>query len=80
MVSEMEAGWYRYISEWRLHTDGTIRPRFGFGAVTSLCVCTRHHHHAYWRLDFDIRTAGNNIVREFNDPPLIGSSNWHAKS
>lgn len=80
LVSEMEAGWYRYISEWRLHTDGTIRPRFGFGAVTSSCVCTPHHHHAYWRLDFDIRTAGNNIVREFNDPPLIGSSNWHAKS
>jgi hypothetical protein len=25
VVSEMEAGWYRYISEWRLHTDGTIR-------------------------------------------------------
>jgi hypothetical protein len=26
LVSEMEAGWYRYVSEWRLHTDGTIRP------------------------------------------------------
>lgn len=30
----------------------------------------------YWRLDFDIRTAGNNCVREFNDPPLIGASKW----
>ena len=80
LVSEMEAGWYRYISLWRLHTDGTIRPRFGFSAVQSSCVCTVHHHHVYWRLDFDIRTAGNNIVREFNDPPLIGSSNWHNKN
>jgi hypothetical protein len=79
-VSEMQAGWYRYVSEWRLHTDGTIRPRFGFSAVQNSCVCNVHHHHAYWRLDFDIRTAGNNIVREFNDPPLIGNSNWHDKT
>ena len=81
LVSEMEAGWYRYISQWRLHANGTIRPRFGFSAVnTSSCVCNRHHHHAYWRFDFDIRTPGNNIVREFNDPPIVGSSNWHTKS
>jgi hypothetical protein len=80
LVSEMEAGWYRYVSLWRLHTDGTIRPRFGFSAVKSSCVCTVHHHHVYWRLDFDLRTPGNNLVREFNDPPLIGSSKWHTKN
>ncbi|OQW34240.1 MAG: hypothetical protein A4E19_01920 [Nitrospira sp. SG-bin1] len=78
-VSEMEAGWYRYISQWRLHANGTIRPRFAFAAVESTCVCNVHHHHVYWRLDFDIRTAGNNRVREFNDPPLIGASKWHDK-
>jgi hypothetical protein len=79
LVSEMQAGWYRYVSEWRLHANGTIKPRFGFGAVQSSCVCTRHHHHVYWRLDFDVRTAGDNVVSEFNDPPLFGSSNWHTK-
>jgi hypothetical protein len=68
VVSEMEAGWYRYVSEWRLHVNGTIAARFGFSAVSSSCVCIRHHHHAYWRLDFDIETAGNNRVMEFNDP------------
>ena len=77
---EMEAGWYRYISLWRLHANGTIRPRFGFSAVSSSCVCNVHHHHVYWRFDFDVRTAGNNVVREFNDPPLVGSSNWHDKN
>jgi hypothetical protein len=66
IVSEMEAGWYRYISEWRLHSDGTIQPRFGFSAVSNSCVCHAHHHHAYWRLDFDIETAGNNLVEEFD--------------
>jgi len=80
LVSEMEAGWYRYISMWRLHSDGTIRPRFGFSAVQSSCVCNIHHHHAYWRFDFDVRTAANNVVREYNNPPLIGNSNWHDKT
>jgi hypothetical protein len=77
LVSEMEAGWYRYISEWRFHADGTIRPRFGFTAVNNSCVCNRHHHHVYWRFDFDIRTAGDNIVEEYNDPPISLTSNWH---
>jgi Copper amine oxidase, enzyme domain len=79
LVSEMQAGWYRYLSEWRFGTDGTLRPRFGFSAVQNSCVCNVHHHHIYWRFDFDIRTAGNNVVREFNNPPL-GSSNWHDKN
>lgn len=78
-VSEMEAGWYRYISQWRLGATGTIRPRFAFAAVEHPCVCNVHHHHVYWRFDFDIRTAGSNRVREFNDPPLLGSSKWHDK-
>lgn len=78
LVSEMEAGWYRYVSEWRLHTNGTIRPRFSFAATDSPCVCNVHHHHCYWRLDFDIVTAGGNLVEEYNDPPIF-TSNWHKK-
>lgn len=66
LVSEMQAGWYRYLSEWRLHADGTIRPRFGFAATQDSCVCNIHHHHAYWRLDFDIMSAGSNRVMEQN--------------
>ena len=78
LVSELAAGWYRYVSRWRLHADGTIRARFGFGAVDNSCVCQIHHHHAYWRLDFDVAGAGEDIVLEHNDPPLPGqSSNWH---
>jgi hypothetical protein len=77
LVSEMQAGWYRYVSEWRLHADGTIRPRFGFSAVSSSCVCNVHHHHVYWRLDFDIRIAGKNVVREYNEWPWFGQ--WHTK-
>ena len=82
LVSEMEAGWYRYLTQWRLHADGTILPRFGFTAVENSCVCNVHHHHVYWRFDFDIRTPGNNVVKEFNDPCLPGlcPAHWHEKA
>jgi len=78
LVSELEAGWYRYISLWRLGADGTIKPRFMFGAVENSCVCNVHHHHVSWRFDFDVVTSAHNAVREFNDPPLQGqTSRWH---
>lgn len=76
LVSELEAGWYRYVSEWRFDADGTIRPRWGFSAVKNSCVCTVHHHHAYWRFDFAIGTAQGNSVQEFNNPPEVPGVNW----
>ncbi|MGI9023098.1 MAG: hypothetical protein ACR2HV_07700 [Acidimicrobiales bacterium] len=77
IASQIQAGWYRYVSEWRLAADGTIRPRFGFAAARNPCTCQVHHHHAYWRFDFDILGAESNVVQEYNDPPLVGTSNWH---
>jgi Copper amine oxidase, enzyme domain len=77
LVSELQAGWYRYVSRWRFHDDGTIRPRFGFSAVQDSCVCEVHHHHVYWRFDFDIGAAENNEVREFNSPPIFPPDTWH---
>ena len=62
VVSEMEAGWYRYISEWHFYANGTMQPRFGFGGVTSSCVCNDHNHHVYWRFDFDVAGASPNSV------------------
>lgn len=63
LVTEMNAGWYRYIMEWRFGTDGTIRPRYGFGSVTDSCVCIQRIHHVYWRFDFDIVNANNKIFQ-----------------
>lgn len=62
LVSEMNAGWYRYIVEYRLAENGTIRPRYGYGATVNSCVCLDHHHHVYWRMDFDIGTPGGNSI------------------
>lgn len=63
MVSEVNAGWYRYIMEWRFADDGTIRPRFGFGGINNACVCNVHNHHAYWRLDFDVVNPANKVFQ-----------------
>jgi hypothetical protein len=75
LVSEMDAGWYRYVSEWRFAGDGTIRPRYGFGATNSSCVCNEHHHNVYWRFDFDIVNQVNKVFqiergRKFMQPIL----------
>jgi hypothetical protein len=61
VISEIEAGWYRYMTEWRFGLDGTIRPRLGFDAVENGCTCERHFHHAYWRLDFDLGAGANQV-------------------
>jgi hypothetical protein len=38
LVTEMEAGWYRYVHEWGFDAGGTIHPRFGFGATANSCT------------------------------------------
>jgi hypothetical protein len=63
MVSEMNAGHYRYIMEWRFAADGTIRPRYGFGSVVNECTCAPRTHHVYWRFDFDIVNPTNKIFQ-----------------
>jgi hypothetical protein len=63
LMSEVQAGWYRYESEWRFHKDGTIEPRWGFSAVQDSCVCNLHFHNAYWRFDFDIGPTTTNRVQ-----------------
>lgn len=64
IVSEVQAGWYRYMSDWRLRDDGTIAPRFGFAGTRNPRTCMPHQHHVYWRLDFDIEGAGNDVIEQ----------------
>lgn len=70
IVSEVQAGWYRYVSDWRLRNDGTIMPRFGFAGTRNPRTCMRHQHHVYWRFDFDIEGAANDVVQQRNLFPL----------
>lgn len=68
LVSELEAGWYRYISRWHFRADGTVLPEFGFDGVDNSCVCNPHHHHVYWRFDVDMATAGKNRITQYDTP------------
>ncbi len=68
LMTETNAGWYRYVMEWRLHIDGTIEPIFGFGATTNSCTCNEHHHHAYWRLEWAIDALSDGTT----DDPSTG--------
>jgi hypothetical protein len=87
LITELQAGWYRYINEWRFAPDGTIRPRYGFGATNNSCVCDVHNHHAYWRFDFDIVQPNNKVFqvergRKFMQPILTetrGNKNHQTK-
>ncbi|GAA3133642.1 hypothetical protein GCM10010466_25300 [Planomonospora alba] len=67
IVSEIAAGWYRYVSEWRLADDGTVRPRFGFAGVRNPRTCMRHRHHVYWRFDFDVEGSDNDVIEQFDE-------------
>jgi len=68
LMSETNAGWYRYVMEWRMHLDGTIEPIFGFGATTNSCTCNSHFHHAYWRLEWAIDAVSDGTT----DDPATG--------
>lgn len=63
LVTEMNAGWYRYVMEWRFAPDGTIRPRYGFASTANSCVCNPRIHHVYWRFDFDIVQPNNKVFQ-----------------
>ncbi len=76
LITELQAGWYRYLMEWRFGNDGTIRPRFGFGATDNSCVCARHHHHVYWRLDMDVAGTNNKIYQTEIPKKLSDRGGW----
>lgn len=85
LVTELTAGWYRYIMEWRFGPDGVIRPRYGFGSTTNSCVCESRYHHVYWRFDFDIVTPTNRVFqvergRKFMRPITTESSIFRSYS
>lgn len=68
IVTETNAGWYRYVMEWRLHLDGKIEPIFGFGATSNSCTCNAHVHHVYWRLEWAVDAVSDGTT----DDPATG--------
>ena len=71
-------GSYRLTHRWVFWEDGVIYPRL-FSA--GLQCPHNHRHHAYWRFDFDIEGAGNDLALEYNDnsPNNGWGIGWHVK-
>ncbi|CAN5905751.1 hypothetical protein BH24BAC1_BH24BAC1_20290 [soil metagenome] len=69
-------GAYRLTNRWVFWENGVVSPRL---YSAGLQCDYNHRHHAYWRFDFDIGGAGNDLVLEYNTyTPNTGWGNgWH---
>lgn len=72
-------GAYRLTHRWVFWEDGACYPRL---YSAGLQCNDDHRHHAYWRFDFDIGGAANDLVLEYNTyTPNQGWGNgWHTKT
>lgn len=70
---------YRLTHRWVFWENGVVYPRI---YSAGLYCNYNHRHHAYWRFDFDIEGASNDIAFEYNTTtPNIGwGPGWHVKS
>ena len=74
-----EIGYYRLIERWDFMQNGRIYPKL----YSSGLQCNyNHRHHTYWRFDFDIDGAAQDLVLEYNSntPDLGYDPGWHKKS
>jgi hypothetical protein len=64
LTAHYNAAWYLYTSRFYFFADGSFSPEFGFGNRDGTGNGTTHWHHNYWRLDFDIDGASNDVILE----------------
>jgi hypothetical protein len=62
IISQMEAGWYRYLNGWKLGIDGTIQAIFQYAGTENSCMCDKRVHHAYWRFDWALGGEADSTV------------------
>jgi Cu2+-containing amine oxidase len=72
-------GAYRLTHRWVFWEHGAISPRL---YSAGLQCNYNHRHHAYWRFDFDIGGAGNDLVLEYNTytEDVSWGYGWHTKA
>lgn len=72
-------GQYRLIHRWIFREDGRVYPRL---YSAGLQCNVDHRHHPYWRFDFDIDGASNEVTLEYNT--YTGNRGygpgWHVKN
>jgi hypothetical protein len=62
LTTQYSADWYLYTSRFFLYANGSFDAQFGFGNRDGTGNGTTHWHHNYWRFDFDIDGASNNVL------------------
>lgn len=74
-----EIGSYRLIQRWTFWADGRLSPSLH---SAGLQCQVDHHHHVYWRFDFDIDDASHDVAFEYNTttPDLGWGPGWHQKT
>ena len=72
-------GSYRLTHRWVFWEDGQVYPRL---YSAGLQCNYDHRHHVYWRFDFDIGGAGNDLALEYNTYTADQGwgRGWHAKT
>lgn len=66
LTTQYSAAWYFYTSRFYFYADGSFEPEFGFGNNNGTNNHISHWHHNYWRLDFDIEGAANDVISQNN--------------
>jgi hypothetical protein len=87
LFSVSHIGEYNYITAWEFLDDGTIAPSVGatgelqrygsnaaFGWPLGGSIGISHIHTFYWRLDFDLNEAANDLVEQFEFNPASSNS------
>lgn len=84
--AKLQCGNYQYIHRWEFGADGSIHVQVGLGGKLwtahpgpdGLAGGRAHIHNFYFRLDFDIDSAGNNLVQEFGHTNLsvLAGDGW----
>ncbi len=75
LTTQYSADWYFYSSRFYLYADGSFEPEFGFGNRDGTGNETTHWHNNYWRLDFDIEGASNDVIAQNG---LVQATEFHA--
>jgi hypothetical protein len=72
-------GSYRLTHRWVFWENGVIMPRL---YSAGLQCPYNHRHHAYWRFDFDLEGASNDLALEYNDYTADQGwgRGWHPKT
>ena len=66
--AKLQAANYQYVQKWEFKADGSIEVHVGLAGLLWTVDIPKagHIHNFYFRLDFDINTATNNLVQEFS--------------